>query len=148
MGTFTGVREMSELDVALADWLKPFVEKLGHKKRWQMCPVYISGLIGPGDRKSIEPMAERLAPDHYDRLHHFISDGIWDSGPLEAELAVQADNIVGSLDAYLVIDDTGLPKKGDLSVGVAPQYASMLGKRANCQTLVSLTLAGTGFRSG
>ncbi|MBB3285800.1 hypothetical protein FHT91_006281, partial [Rhizobium sp. BK347] len=39
---------MSELDVALADWLKPFVEKLGHKKRRQMCPVYISGLIGPG----------------------------------------------------------------------------------------------------
>ncbi|MEZ2224513.1 IS701 family transposase, partial [Rhizobium sp. RCC_161_2] len=132
---------MAEQDVALTDWLKPFVEKLGHKKRRQMCPVYISGLIGPGDRKSIEPMAERLAPDHYDRLHHFISDGIWDSGPLEAELAVQADKIVGSLDAYLVIDDTGLPKKGDHSVGVAPQYASMLGKRANCQTLVSLTLA-------
>ncbi|MGZ9718383.1 transposase [Rhizobium miluonense] len=58
---------MAELDVALADWLKPFVEKLGHKKRRQMCPVYISGLIGPGDRKSIEPMAERLALDHYDR---------------------------------------------------------------------------------
>jgi len=132
---------MSELDVALADWLKPFVEKLGHKKRRQMCPVYISGLIGPGDRKSIEAMAERLAPDRYDRLHHFISDGIWDAGPLEAELAVQADRIVGASDAFLVIDDTGLPKKGDHSVGVAPQYASMLGKRANCQTLVSLTLA-------
>lgn len=41
--TFTGVREMASLDVALADWLKPFVEKLGHKKRRQMCPVYISG---------------------------------------------------------------------------------------------------------
>jgi len=63
---------MAELDVARADWLKPFVEKLGHKKRRQMCPVYISGLIGPGDRKSIEPMADRLAPDRYDRLHHFI----------------------------------------------------------------------------
>lgn len=132
---------MVEQDIALTDWLKPFVEKLGHKKRRQMCPVYISGLIGPGDRKSIEPMAERLAPDHYDRLHHFISDGIWDAGPLETELAVQADRIVGASDAFLVIDDTGLPKKGDHSVGVAPQYASMLGKRANCQTLVSLTLA-------
>lgn len=132
---------MVEQDIALTDWLKPFVEKLGHKKRRQMCPVYVSGLIGPGDRKSIEPMAERLAPDHYDRLHHFISDGIWDAGPLETELAVQADRIVGAPDAFLVIDDTGLPKKGDHSVGVAPQYASMLGKRANCQTLVSLTLA-------
>lgn len=132
---------MVEQNIALADWLKPFVEKLGHKKRRQMCPVYVSGLIGPGDRKSFEPMAERLAPDHYDRLHHFISDGIWDASPLETELAVQADRIVGASDAFLVVDDTGLPKKGDHSVGVAPQYASMLGKRANCQTLVSLTLA-------
>ena len=132
---------MAEQNVALTEWLKPFVGKLGHKKRRQICPVYISGLIGPGDRKSIEPMAERLAPDRYDRLHHFISDGIWEAGPLEAELAMQADRIVGASDAFLVIDDTALPKKGDHSVGVAPQYASMLGKRANCQTLVSLTLA-------
>lgn len=106
-----------------------------------MCPLYVSGLIGPGDRKSIEPMAERFAPGQYDRLHHFSSDGLWDAVPVEAELALQADRIVGASDAFLVIDDTGLPKKGDHSVGVAPQYASMLGKRANCQTLVSVTLA-------
>jgi SRSO17 transposase len=126
---------------ALEDWLKPFVEKLGHKKRRQMCPVYVAGLIGPGERKSIEPMAARMAPERYDRLHHFISDGLWDSGPLEAELARQADQLIGGPEAFLVIDDTSLPKKGEHSVGVAPQYASMLGKRANCQTLVSLTLA-------
>lgn len=132
---------MVEVDVALTDWLKPFVEKLGHKKRRQMCPVYVSGLIGPGERKSVGPMAERVAPEHYDRLHHFISDGVWDAAPLEAELAVQADRLVGGDDGVLVIDDTALPKKGDRSVGVAPQYASVLGKRANCQTLVSLTLA-------
>lgn len=132
---------MVEVDIALTAWLKPFVEKLGHKKRRQMCPVYVSGLIGPGERKSMGPMAERLAPEHYDRLHHFISDGVWDAGPLEIELAVQADRLVGGGDAVLVIDDTALPKKGDRSVGVAPQYASALGKRANCQTLVSLMLA-------
>jgi SRSO17 transposase len=86
-------------------------------------------------------MAARIAPDRYDRLHHFISDGIWDAAPLEAELAKQADRLIGGSDAFLVIDDTSLPKKGEHSVGVAPQYASMLGKRANCQTLVSLTLA-------
>ena len=85
-------------------------------------------------------MAARIAPDGYDRLHHFISDGIWDLEPIEAELAWQADKLIGGSDAYLVIDDTSLPKKGEHSVGVAPQYASMLGKRANCQTLVSLTL--------
>lgn len=132
---------MTDWDSDLSAFLQPFLEKLGHKKRRQMCPLYVSGLIGPGDRKSIEPMAERFAPGQYDRLHHFISDGLWDSAPLETELARQADRIVGASDAFLVIDDTGLPKKGDHSVGVAPQYASMLGKRANCQTLVSVTLA-------
>jgi SRSO17 transposase len=132
---------MADLDTELSAFLQPFLDKLGHKKRRQMCPLYVSGLIGPGDRKSIEPMAERFAPGQYDRLHHFISDGVWDAAPLETELARQADRIVGASDAFLVIDDTGLPKKGDHSVGVAPQYASMLGKRANCQTLVSVTLA-------
>jgi len=106
-----------------------------------MCPLYVAGLIGPGDRKSIEPIAARFAPGQYDRLHHFISDGIWDAAPLEEELARRADHLVGAADAFLVIDDTALPKKGDHSVGVAPQYALMLGKRANCQTLVSVTLA-------
>ena len=106
-----------------------------------MCPLYVAGLIGPGDRKSIGPMAERVAPGNYDRLHHFVSDGVWDEAPLECELALQADKLVGGADAFLVIDDTALPKKGTHSVGVAPQYASALGKTANCQTLVSLTLA-------
>jgi SRSO17 transposase len=121
----------------LGRWLKPFLDCLGHKARRRMCPLYISGLIGPGDRKSVQPMAARLAPGEY----HFIADGIWDAAPLEAELLVQADRLVGGKDAVLVIDDTAMPKKGDRSVGVAPQYASSLGKTANCQTLVSLTLA-------
>ena len=72
---------------------------------------------------------------------HFIADGVWDAVPLETELLIQADRLVGGKDAMLVIDDTSMPKKGDRSVGVAPQYASALGKTANCQTLVSLTLA-------
>src|SRR5262245_21877298 len=125
----------------LERWLRPFLERLGHKTRRQMCPVYVSGLIGPGDRKSIQPMAERLALGSYDRLHHFISSGVWDAVPVEAELLVQADKLVGGRDAVLVIDDTAILKKGKHSVGVAPQYCSTLGKVANCQTLVSLTLA-------
>ena len=60
---------------------------------------------------------------------------------MESELPIQADRLVGGKDAVLVIDDTTTPKKGDRSVGVAPQYASTLGKTANCQTLMSLTLA-------
>ena len=131
----------SKWEDELGRWLKPFLDRLGHKARRRMCPLYVSGLIGPGDRKSVQPMAARLAPGDYDQLHHFIADGVWDAAPLESELLVQADRLVGSKDAVLVIDDTAMPKKGDRSVGVAPQYASSLGKTANCQTLVSLTLA-------
>jgi len=106
-----------------------------------MCPTYIAGLIGPGDRKSIQPMAAKAEDVSYDRLHHFIAAGVWDSAPLEAALWQQADAMVGGEDRWLIIDDTALPKKGRCSVGVAPQYASALGKNANCQTLVSVTLA-------
>lgn len=125
----------------LGRWLKPFLDRLGHKARRRMCPLYVSGLIGPGDRKSIAPMAERLVRGDYDQLHHFVVAGVWDATPVETELLVQADKLVGGSDAVLVIDDTAIPKKGKHSVGVAPQYASALGKTANCQTLVSLTLA-------
>jgi SRSO17 transposase len=125
----------------LGRWLKPFLDRLGHKARRRMCPFYVSGLIGPGDRKSIQPMARRLALGESDQLHHFIAAGVWDTAPVETELLVQADRLVGGRDAVLVIDDTAIPKKGMHSVGVAAQYASALGKTANCQTLVSLTLA-------
>ena len=128
-------------EVELGRWLKPFLERLGHKARQRMCPLYVAGLIGPGDRKSVAPMAERLAPGDYDQLHHFVAAGVWDAAPLEAELLTQAGKLVGGSDAVLVIDDTAMPKKGKHSVGVAAQYASALGKTANCQTLVSLTLA-------
>src|ERR1700691_6378575 len=125
----------------LERWLAPFLARLGHEARRRMCPLYVSGLIGPGDRKSIQPMARRLALGECDQLHHFIAAGVWDAAPVETELLVQADQLVGGSDAVLVIDDTAIPKKGTHSVGVAAQYASALGKTANCQTLVSLTLA-------
>jgi SRSO17 transposase len=132
---------MVDWEGELGQWLKPFLERLGHKARQRMCPLYVAGLIGPGDRKSVAPMAERFAPGDYDQLHHFVAAGVWDGAPLEAELLIQADELVGGSDAVLVIDDTAMPKKGKHSVGVAAQYASALGKTANCQTLVSLTLA-------
>src|SRR5215204_1634264 len=125
----------------LRRWLGPFLSHLGHKARRRMCPLYVAGLIGPGERKSVQPMASRTPAADYDQLHHFVGAGIWDEAPLERELIVQADRLVGGADAVLVIDDTALPKKGKHSVGVAPQYATVLGKQANCQTLVSLTLA-------
>ena len=114
---------------------------LGNKARSRMCPAYVAGLIGSGDRKSIQPMAARDGQVGYDQLHHFIASGAWNAVPLEKVLLAEADKMVGSDDAWLIIDDTALPKKGERSVGVAPQYASSLGKTANCQSLVSMTLA-------
>jgi SRSO17 transposase len=127
----------SDLEV----WLAPFLAALGHKTRMRVCPAYIAGLIGPGDRKSVQPMAARDGEFGYDQLHHFVADGVWDSAPLEAVLLKKADQLVGDEAGYLIIDDTALPKKGQHSVGVAPQYASSLGKTSNCQSLVSVTLA-------
>jgi SRSO17 transposase len=75
----------------LGRWLKPFVDRLGHKARRRMCPLYVSGLIGPGDRKSVQPMAKRLVLGEYDQLHHFIAAGVWEASPVGTELLVQAD---------------------------------------------------------
>jgi SRSO17 transposase len=125
----------------LQSWLEPFLTPLRHPARRRMCPLYVAGLIGPGERKSLQPMAARVAPADYDQLHHFVAVGPWDEAPLEAELLAQANRLVGGPDAILVIDDTALLKKGTHSVGVASQYAGTVGKNANCQTLVSLTLA-------
>src|ERR1700690_360028 len=127
----------SDLDRGLA----PFLGAFRHKTRARMCPVYVAGLIGVGDRKSVQPMAARDGEVNYDQLHHFIGSSVWDAAPLEAALLVEADKLVGGENAWLIIDDTAMPKKGRNSVGVAPQYASALGKTANCQSLVSVTLA-------
>src|SRR5208337_1569194 len=80
----------------LGQFLKPFLDRLGHKARREMCPLYVSGLIGPGDRKSIAPMAKRLALGECDQLHHFIAAGVWDATPVETELLVQADRIIAA----------------------------------------------------
>lgn len=125
----------------LEAWLTPFAGALRHKTRERICPAYVAGLIGPGDRKSVQPMAARDGSVSYDQLHHFVASSVWDATPLEAALLAEADAQVGGDDAWLIIDDTALPKKGRSSVGVAPQYAGALGKNANCQTLVSVTLA-------
>src|ERR1700723_615432 len=116
-------------------WLAPFVTALRHKTRARICPLYVAGLIGPGDRKSVQPMAARASGVGFDQLHHFVAAGVWDSAPLEAALLKEADRLVGDDAGFLVIDDTALPKKGRHSIGVAPQYASSLGKTANCQSL-------------
>jgi SRSO17 transposase len=125
----------------LDGWLAPFLAVMGRKTRRFWAPVYLQGLLGPSERKSLQPMAERLGLGGHDQLQHFVASPAWDDAPLWTVLAQEADRLVGGKAAYLVIDDTALPKKGVLSVGVARQGCGQLGKRANCQSLVSLTLA-------
>jgi SRSO17 transposase len=122
-------------------WLAPFLARLGRKEQRRWAPAYLRGLLGPGERKSVEPMAARVAPGDVQQLHHFVAASPWATAPLEDELVKAADRLVGGPDAVLVIDDTALVKQGRHSVGVARQYCGQLGKRANCQALVSLTLA-------
>ena len=126
----------------LETWLEPFLAALGHKRRRTWAPVYLRGLLGPSARKSLQPMAASLGLSGHDQLQHFIASPAWDDGPLWRVLAERADRLVGGPGAALVVDDAALPKKGTLSVGVARQYCGQLGKKANCQALVSLTLAG------
>ena len=126
---------------AFEAWLAPFLARLSRVEQRHWAPVYLQGLLGPGERKSVEPMAARVAPGDVQQLHHFISTSPWRCEPLEEELVRAADRLVGGPDAVLVVDDTALVKQGRHSVGVARQYCGQLGKKANCQALVSLTLA-------
>src|SRR5215213_5970804 len=125
----------------LGRWLEPFLARLRRQAQRRWAPFYLKGLILPGERKSVEPMAARVAPGDTQQLHHFVSTSPWAAAPLEDELVKTADRLVGGPDAVLVIDDTCLVKQGKHSVGVKRPYGGQLGKRANCQALVSLTLA-------
>ena len=141
MQTGNTYRLPRDIDGDLDTWLEPFLDATGRKTRRKMAPLYVRGLLGNGGRKSIQPMAERLGLPGHDQLHHFVSSPAWDDAPLWHVLAEEADRQVGGEAAVLVVDDSAVPKKGELSVGVAPQYCGALGKTANCQVLVSLTLA-------
>jgi len=129
------------IEAALDAWLAPFLDVMGRVTRRRWAPLYLHGLIGPDGRKSLQPLAARLGLGGHDQLQHFIASPAWDDAPLRRVLAGEADALVGGPDAVPVVDDTALPQKGKLSVGVARQYCGCLGKRANCQALVSLTLA-------
>ena len=122
-------------------WLAPFWAALGDTRRRLWGPVYVRGLLAPGERKSVQPLAARVAPGDEEQLHHFVCTSCWEPGPLERVLAEKAEALVGGPSAVLIVDDTALLKQGTHSVGVARQYAGAAGKLTNCQTLVSLTLA-------
>jgi hypothetical protein len=101
----------------------------------------------PGERKSVEPMAAKLDPLHvqarHQSLHHFVAKAPWSELEL---LRVARDYALSAFERHApvgawVVDDTGIPKKGSHSVGVSHQYCGVLGKSANCQVAVTVSLA-------
>src|SRR3954447_26885889 len=106
----------------LERWLEPFRALLNRPAQKHQMAVYLRGLILPGERKSVEPMAARAAPGDLQQLHHFVSTSPWATASLEEELVKAADRLVGGPDAALVVDDTALVKQGRHSVGVKRQY--------------------------
>ena len=122
-------------------WLAPFLAALPRAGQRRWAPLYVRGLLLPGERKSVEPMAGRVCPGQVQGLHHFVSASPWPHDRLERVLAEQADLLVGGPDAVLVVDDTALVKQRRRSAGVQRQCCGQLGRRANCRALVSLTLA-------
>ncbi len=96
-------------------WLAPFLDRLRRTEQRRWAPVYLQGLLGPGERKSVEPLAARVAPGEVQQLHHFVAASPWPIEPLEAELVRRADRLVGGPDAVLVIDDTALVKQGRMN---------------------------------
>ncbi len=120
---------------------------VGHADRRQPLEAYLTGLLLPGERKSVEPMAALIDPRHvgarHQSMHHFVATADWDDAPvirIARNAALDAMERHGAVAGWIV-DDTGIPKKGRHSVGVARQYCGVLGKQDNCQVAVSVTLA-------
>jgi SRSO17 transposase len=131
----------------LAAYLDRLAQAAGHADRAEPCKSYCAGLLLPGERKSVEPMAARVYPQDVRRkhqsLHHFVADADWDDARmLEAALETVVPALLrrGPIVAWIV-DDTGMVKKGRHSVGVARQYCGEVGKQENCRVAVSLSLA-------
>src|SRR3954466_1690757 len=138
-------------DGASASRFSPYVERLtralGHADRVAPFRAYCVGLMLPGQRQSVEPMAARIEPARvgaaHQSLHHFVAQAAWDDA---AVLAAVRDMVLPAMEAQApirawIIDDTGMPKKGRHSVGVGRQYCGQVGKQDNCQVAVTLSVA-------
>jgi SRSO17 transposase len=129
---------------AYMDWL---AQAVGHADREIPLRNYCTGLLLDGERKSVEPMAARLAPDHvqsmHESLHHFVAQSAWSDYDVLRQVrdyVLPAMQKLGPVTAWIV-DETGVVKKGIHSVGVARQYCGRMGKKENCQVSVSLSIA-------
>jgi len=140
-------RELARLDRELREFLDTMTDEMGRPERRAAMRAYVTGLLLDGDRKSVEPMASRLVDDESEieamrqRLLGCVAESGWSDAELFRRLSLKLDRGLPGIEAF-VIDDTGFPKKGVHSVGVARQYSGTLGRTDNCQVATTLHLAG------
>ena len=130
-----------------AAYMEGLARAAGHADRVTPLQLYCMGLLLPGERKSVEPMAARLAPENVRRmhqsLHHVVADAPWSDEAVLAQVrsyALTALQQQAPVEGWIV-DDTGFPKKGKHSVGVTRQYCGQVGKQDNCRVAVSLSVS-------
>src|SRR4051812_15854945 len=130
-----------------AAYVEALAEVIGHADRAAPLRDYCLGLRLPGERKSVEPIAAVTAPARVSAQHqsllHFVGNAPWSDERVLGRIQELILSIIeqrGAIEAW-IIDDTGFPKKGRHSVGVARQYCGQLGKQDNCRVAVSLSLA-------
>ncbi len=127
----------------LERYLEEFRPLIGRSERMHWCQQYVCGLMLNGERKSIQPMAERMPGGNEQNMQQFVNQSPWETEAVLKLLNKKMLRDKGKACGILVLDDTSFPKKGGHSVGVARQYCGALGKIANCQVLVSWHYAGS-----
>ena len=125
--------------VELQEFIEPLVTGIGRSERREGAACYVQGLLMPGQRKSIEPMAERLRVDSQ-KLQQFISDSPWPDRAVWQAIRREVIPVIEPLQAW-VVDETGWLKQGSGSVGVSHQYCGAVGKQAQCQVAVELVVS-------
>src|SRR6516164_2104995 len=142
-----GLRGRKSIASRFMKYVQGLVEVMGHADRAGPLQDYCTGLVAASGRKSVEPMAAITAPERtaaqHQSLLHFVGQGAWSDDAVLAkvrEMVLPEIERHGAIKAW-IIDDTSFPKKGGHSVGVAHQYCGQLGKQANCQVAVSLSVA-------
>lgn len=129
--------QLSGVRTRLERYLDDLVEPMGRSERLHWAQIYVQGLLLDGQRKSVQPMAARIAGADEQALNQFLNQSPWDVAEIQRRLAQRLVDD-GEEPVYWVIDETSFPKAGEHSVGVARQYCGALGKIANCQVAVSL----------